>query len=487
MPRPRNRPGKKDGDMTDSAVPNTGSSGGGGAYTGDLSTNTPVLVRPSGTSYEFSGMRYFDYNASPIREDKAQIIAESVVYSLVGHKPTKTDTAKSASFIGYKRASELWANAYAQLRYQAESVKSYRHLPNELTTPNRVHDMVMMYMRAVSLLTALTSAQKLAQFDRGHRSMGLAASKVSRGRVDSAWRSLTSIPMWKGFHDYAVHASTPVMGAADSAIYHRLFVADTLDYQWGQAFAIKSTASPLNPSTDGTWTDTMNDIEKMVQALSGLATYTVTTDKADLQAIVSLMRMLDVPTNHTTWRDVVPLIVDLGLHDQRLFRGALVNKFTVTGGTDKNYSYPVIGGLNGMLEVRGRGSPKPTYVAGMEGTWAAGESYVDSADADNFNYGCVLPGISGSTTVTENAMTRVFQVYSYEDGWEVASVTKDGDGRAKFPYAAHQYASIINSASATPDVKMNDSVDFGFYMPEEDVAYHYLSWLSGTLGVPYVF
>ena len=494
MPRPRNRPGKKDGDMTDSAVPNPGASGGTGAFTGDLSTNTPILVRPAGTSFEFSGMRYYDYNASPLREDKAQVLFEPIVFSLVGHKPTKTDTKKGESnipFVGYRRASELWANVYLQLRYQAESVKSYRHLPATITTPARVHDMVMIYMKAVSMLTFITCVQKLAQFDRGHRSIGIHASKVSRGRVDSAWRSLTSIPMWKGFHDFAVHASTPVMGMADSAVLHRMCVTDHIDYTWGQSFnVLVGNATPII-NGDAFWTNAIADVETIIQTLSGLATYTTASDKTDLQAIVSLMRMLDVPTNHTTWRDVQPLVVDVGLHDQRLFRGAFIGKYNSTLGTDRNYSYPLNGSLGGMLEVRGRGTPKPTYVAGMEVPWLAGESFVASADADEFIYGAVLPGTQGAaaatTTDTESMPFRAFRVYNYEDGWVAYSQITESSGRARFPDGSHQYVSAINSLTSSPDVKVNDSVDFGFYMPQEDVAYHYLSWLSGTLGVPYVF
>ena len=220
----RNRRGKKDGTMTDSADRGSGPSGGRGAHSGVQQTRPPLLVRPSGTSVEVNGLRYFDYNAAPVRQDKAQIVQEAISVDLLGRRHTNqlASSPQEVDIHALNRVDELWSAAYRQLVYMAESRDAYRHLPASLNEEHNFRYYIEMYMTAVSALTEWCAWNKLTQYDRGHREAGMASARISRGRINTLWQALTSYPMFPAFHQFAKYVVTPVTDVPSGAVLHRM-------------------------------------------------------------------------------------------------------------------------------------------------------------------------------------------------------------------------------------------------------------------------
>ena len=484
-----------DGTATDSTTPGMGMPSGAGAHQQNIATRPPLLVRPSGVSYEFGGARYFDYNAAPVRADRLQVMLEPVAIELYARTHTKAGGIAVPTLRSILRVRELWDNAYEQLVYRAESAGSYRHEPASLNVGSvNVKDYCQLYMRAVALLTEITCWQKLAQFDRGHRTVAsMQTARVPRSRVNTGWETVTSFPMFKGLHDFAIYAATPVMASPSGIVYHRGFPKEHDSPNLGQTwhYLAMPSASPVAPVNVSYATNLMQDVELIVQVLNMLATGLTDENKANINSIQGLFRMSGLTMNPTRWEDINPLIMDEGLYDQRVQRGAYIGQFVRTG-TDDQLCYPRVTGSSArtvnLVEQRGLGAPTQLIVSGMETPWGADYEVVPVA-SDNIIYGAIQYNTQGQgATPSAQRFFRSAAVYDPDGGWRLintvpASGDIDGIGE---PWKRHQYVHRGGTGGGFEAFRVNDPVDWSFFMPAEDIGLHYLAWLSQTLGIPYV-
>ena len=492
--------GRKDGTREDNA-PNRMSGGGMGtsAFGGNQGTTTDVIVRGDGMRYEFDGLAYFSYNQAPVRQDRIQAIWETRSMNLLGWDHVGADTTPDSSpysrVPALQRVEELWEDAYEQMVFLAEARDAYRHLPASLNDDKSLRDYVELYMTALIILIDLISWQKLAVYDFGHRAVSQYANKISRGRVDGLLRQLTSHPMLPAFHTLALWMATPVTAGPESIVYHPNFLArdNLLDY-WGIALnntrRARAGLTTNGPNTDSAWTDAIAMVEQILMVLDRSSTGTSSNKITDIRSIQGLFRMLGIQPHLTTWRDLLPIREDPTMLDQLLYRGTIAGYASISTG-DKILGYPTETQFNGNIEMRGQGQPNPLIVAGMANPVATSYARADE-ESDQFSIGLQqyggAPNISGSSSLHVGAW-RKGKVYTQEDGWIGATTIIVGDSTLTLadPFLHHQYVKrLTDNIDTGVDVRVNDTVDWQFFMPLENVGIHYLKFIGDALGVPYV-
>ena len=500
-PRRNSQPrGRKDGSREDNAPDRQMGAGmGRSAFGGDQSTKNDIIVRGDGMRFEFDGLAYFSYNQAPVRQDRIQAIWEARAFNLLGWDHVTADTTPSTSpysrVPALERVSELWDDAYEQMVFLGEARDAYRHLPATLNDEKSFRDYVEIYMTALMILIDLISWQKLAVYDFAHRSVAQHANKISRGRVDGLLRNLTSHPMLPAFHALAVWMATPVTSGDEGIVYHPQFLArdSVLDY-WGIALnnsrRQRNGVSINGPNTDSAWTDAVAMVEQLLMVLDRSSTGTSSNKITDVRSIQGLFRMLGIQPNLTTWRDLVPIREDMSGLDQLLYRGWIGGYDVITGG-DKILGYPTETQFNGNIEMRGRGQPNPLVVAGMVNPVASSYARADE-DVDGFTIGLQQFGGPASTSGTAGAHSGVYRKvssYNQEEGWYTGGTLLASGSTSVLdaPFLQHQYIRRLTDNSDTGvDVRVNDMVDWQFFMPIENVGIHYLKFIGDALGVPYV-
>ena len=493
--------GNKTGERTDGGNQKAANPSNTGAFKPDISTRRPeILHRPPGASVEFGGVKYWGYNNAPIRQDRLQVLVEPRRFKLKGWIPVnqgtnigRPDTIMPAAV----SIDRLWDNAYDLLRQLAEDRDGYRHLPDDLNESDRLLDYCSLWVTTYALLKFLTCAQKLSSFDQGH--LGTTAVRVSRGRTDEAWRALGSIPMFDGVVQLADYISTPIMGNPESPVYHPYIPFCVDDYAWGQTLTQLKAISgkrgdvfALNSSD--LFTNVITTVEALLLVFNRTAPAMSADDKEDVQNIQSLFRMIGVPAHQFSWSEVSPLAVDPQRLDQVLYRNAWYGGADLTG-TDQTEVFPARNSIRAFVEVRGLGAgPKAPDFMGWNGPMIALNG-TERYDVTNQN--TLIGLVAGGNTQSTNAPAlgdddigfhRDITFFTPEDGWlstPATSYTNTANEPAS-PLENHQYIRRSVGTAAATEMRVNDSVDYGFFMQAADIGAHQLAWTSQMLGIPYV-
>ena len=490
---PRNgRRGRKDGLAEDSSVRSVARTGGG-AHSPDISTQPPLIVRPDGPPVSYGGMQYNSYSAAPVRRHKLQVVSEPVGFHILGRHRTNASPSVETTFASLLRVEEVWDEAYQQWIYAAESRDAYRHLPKELNNRKVFRYMITLYMQAVAMLNELTCWQKLTMFDRGHRAVGFEVARISIGRTNTAWESLTSFPMPIAFHQYAMYASMPVVGLPTDPVYHRLFPMPEWQYAFGTSgdFPYRTVGvdgASLWPDQAGYAGNILDTVNTVIKILSGLASTVSDNDQEDIYNVLQLFRMTGLKPNPTKWRDVNPLVMDQALLDQRMYRGLMVGEINVTSGTNKQVSYPIVEGSDAvtLVERRGMGTPTPLIFCGMESPWGANVGSEDVNAEAPILYGSIGFATQNASNLSRRGSFRAARLFTPSDGFFSEHTQVNNLSQVMDPYLHHEYAKRLNTTSVNINVRVSDAVDWEFYMPAEDIGLHYLAWTSQALGLPFV-
>ena len=323
--------------------------GGRGAHARDISTRRPTIKhRGESTSHSFGGVTYFSYNHAPPRRDRLQVLTEPKMVSLMGFTDQTGDYGRAASDVALglvpalRQISRIWAQAYEMLRELAQDRDGYRHLPGTLNHDNAVELYVLAYMYARMLLVELTSWQKLSQYDDAHILAGIQARKVSRGRVNGLWESLSQYPIFPGFSSWADRLATPVSGNSEEPVYHPQFpvplglrdalggVATNMPYEPPP----RNSVTALNPTTSGYYTNLVTTVETLLEYLSGHMAGMFVPAREDNRNLRSLLYMLSVPQAPQSWTGVTELDENPQKLDAILYRGAYIGAGAATLGTD---------------------------------------------------------------------------------------------------------------------------------------------------------
>ena len=521
---PRNKRGK-DSKSDSTAVRQDqamGSRSGGGsvAYSPDISTRqSDMPTRGDGPTFTFGGVSYIGRELAPLRQNRIQTVYEHLQASLRGYNwhGAAAPTATQKSFLydvspAYRTIDSVWDNAYYLLRMRAVDLEGYRHLPSELYNPNTVERYVKTYLNARMMIGELTSWQKLRGYDLGHISVGKAASLISQGRVNNAWEGLSRFRMFPGIVAWGDMMAKPIRGHDRSITYHPGWAWAAHNYDWGvpRVDAAQTASSVGNwsyqtwdrthiwdPSDSTTFQRLISTVETALSVLDRTAPQLSSDDKSDIENLEVLLRMLEVPVSPMRWNDWQPIRDDLMSLDTMLYRNAWIGADNVGGGGDRVLAYPWNTDLSGQVEIRGRGQPNPLLVAGMYNQIATVNPVastsrpVISPGADMFSIGMLSANQRDDTsaatgTTNETGYHRLQRTFSQSGGWTDLVTTFQADTvRQEDPVRHHQYSERGQIAAAgSIDISVNDEVDFNFNVPLEDVGYHFLPWLSESLGIP---
>ena len=305
--------------------------------------------------------------------------------------------------------------------------------------------------------------------------------------------------MFDGIVQFADYISTPVMGAPETPVYHPYVPFCVAHYAWGQTLtqlkAVSGKRGDVFKLNDADlFTNVITTVEALLLVFNRTAPGMSADDKEDVQNIQSLFRMIGVPTHQFTWSEVSPLVVDSQRLDQVLYRNAWVGGADLTG-TDQTEVFPARHSLRAFVEVRGVGAgPKAPDFMGWNGPMI---SYNTTERYDVTAQNSIVGMVSGGNTQSTNAPAladddigyhRDITFFTPEDGWLATAATSytNASNEPAYPMKLHQYVNRAQSTAAQVEMRVNDTVDYGFFMQAADIGAHQLAWLSQTLGIPYV-
>ena len=495
---------------TDHPAQSTSGKGGGkGAHSRDISTTRgdKIWHRGEGKSVEFGGVKYFSYNQAPVRQDRLQALTEAKVLCLTGFIDTSRGVdltapdAVTSRIPAIRQTNLIWTQAYELLRELAQDRDKYRHLPGALNDDESVFWYVHTYLYARMLLNELTAWQWLTQGDHAHIQSGIAARKVSRGRVNGLWEDLSAINMFPGFVTLADALTKPITGYPEEVVYHPTFpiphgLAEKL---WGSGarapYSTPTRAGTPSPTSDDKYANMARTIELLIGALRRVnsAGFNLLPGiKEDFRNIASILAMMSVPANIMSWSSFGPgIVTDHDALDSLLRRGMWVGVDEVTG-NDKWLIYPYFNQQSSMIEMRGAGqNPQDQMFTGLSQPLMALGDSGDHPSSDQLyllgsvGYGCSDNDSSPNSTISKH---RHILGFTQEDGWTAQATSFQGTAITQSsPLRQHQYSvrGQVSPGDAL-DVRVNDPVEHSAFVPAEDIGYHFLGWLSQVLKLPFM-
>jgi hypothetical protein len=316
--------------------------------------------------------------------------------------------------------------------------------------------------------------------------------------------------MFPGLVQLADLKARAVIESPTGIVYHSQWPFPSNHYWWGLTWDNPQLSAPVagqisygtwdrgtswDPSSVFTYQRIASTVETILDVLNRTHPDMSDNDRSDVQNIQTLFRMLELPQAPMNWNNWVPTMLDFGMVDTLLYRGAWVGVDNTSLLGDNVLVYPRIDDLSGLVEVRGRGTPNPLTVAGLmnpltvirdAANWnvSSGYFFIGAVGYNQLNQANYAADVNKS----ENGLHRLIRKFTQEDGWTNATSSYRAVAvQQTDPLRHHQY-SVRGQVDVDTivDVDVNDSVDYSFYVPVEDVGYHYLAWLSQTLGLPYL-